>query len=151
MRKKRLERFSRSERIFPGGEHETGNCTACARIISQRFGGEVRGYYHADNPTARVGETQYGHDFAVTQDRFLVDPWLYHYYGEPPVLDMDAPADRAEAAARYGPEANLDHREICLRIRTAMLNGRHNCGWIRASQARASRKVGCERRRTGIY
>jgi len=118
VRKKRLERFSRSERIFPGGEHETGNCTACARIISQRFGG---------------------------------DPWLYHYYGEPPVLDMDAPADRAEAAARYGPEANLDHREICLRIRTAMLNGRHNCGWIRASQARASRKVGCERRRTGIY
>jgi hypothetical protein len=70
-RKKRLERFSRSERIFPGGEHETGNCTACARIITQRFGGEVRGYYHADNPTARVGETQYGHDFA----RKTVSSW----------------------------------------------------------------------------
>jgi hypothetical protein len=106
VRKKRLERFSRSEQIFPGGEHETGNCTACARIITRRFGGEVRGYYHADNPTARVGETQYGHDFAVTKDRFLVDPWLYHYYGESPVLDMDAPADRAEATARYGGEEN---------------------------------------------
>jgi hypothetical protein len=105
-RKKRLERFSRSERIFPGGEHETGNCTACARIITRRFGGEVRGYYHADNPSARVGEIQYGHDFAVTEDRFLVDPWLYHYYGESPVLDMDVHADRAEAAARYGPEEN---------------------------------------------
>jgi hypothetical protein len=106
VRKKGLERFSRSERIFPGGEHETGNCTACALIITRRFGGEVRGYHHADNPTARVGETQYGHDFAVTKDRFLVDPWLYHYYGEPPVLDMDSPADWAEAAARYGPEEN---------------------------------------------
>lgn len=105
-RKRRLERFSRNERIFPGGEHETGNCTACARIIADRFGGEVRGYYHADNPTARVGETEYGHDFAVTTDRFVVDPWLYHYYGESPVLDMDVPADRAEVAARYGPEEN---------------------------------------------
>jgi hypothetical protein len=103
-RKRWLERFSRSERIFPGGEDETGHCTACARIIVSRFGGEVRGYWHKDNPTARVGEVEGGHDFAVTADRFLVDPWLYHYYGEPPVLDMDAPADRAEAAARYGPQ-----------------------------------------------
>jgi hypothetical protein len=107
-RKKRLDRFSRSERIFPGGEHETGNCTSCARIIARRFGGEVRGYYHADNPTARIGETEYGHDFAVTEDRFVVDPWLYHYYGERPVLDLDVAADRAEAAARYGPQNNWE-------------------------------------------
>ena len=58
------------------------------------------------NPAARVGETEGGHDFAVTADRFLVDPWLYHYYGESPVLDMDVPSDRAEAFARYGPEEN---------------------------------------------
>lgn len=103
-RRRRLERFSRSERIFPGGEDDTRNCTACARIIADRFGGCVYGYYHADNPTARVGETEYGHDFAVTHDRFLVDPWLYHYYGNSPVLDMDAPADRTEALDRYGPE-----------------------------------------------
>jgi hypothetical protein len=108
VRKKRLERFSRSERIFPGGEHETGNCTARARIIARRFGGEVHGYYHADNPTARVGETEYGHDFAVTEDRFLVDPWLFHYYRERPVLDLEAAADRAEAAARYGPQTNWE-------------------------------------------
>jgi hypothetical protein len=66
----------------------------------------VRGYYHDDNPEARVGDTEGGHDFAVTTDRFLVDPWLYHYYGESPVLDMDVPADRAEVLARYGPEEN---------------------------------------------
>jgi len=105
-RKRRLDRFSRNERIFPGGEHETGNCAACARIITERFGGEVRGYYHADNRTARIGEVEYGHDFAITPDRLLVDPWLFHYYGESPVLDLDVPAERAEALARYGPEEN---------------------------------------------
>ena len=104
--KRRLERFSSSERIFPGGEHETRNCTGCARIITDRFGGEVRGYYHTHNPTARVGESEGGHDFAITSDRFLVDPWLYHYYGESPVLDMTVHAERTEALARYGPEEN---------------------------------------------
>jgi hypothetical protein len=104
--KRRLERFSRNERIFPGGEHETRNCTGCARIIADRFDGEVRGYYHAHNPTAGVGETEGGHDFAITADRFIVDPWLFHYYGVSPVLDMAVPADRAEALARYGPEEN---------------------------------------------
>jgi hypothetical protein len=102
--KRRLERFSRCERIFPGGEHETRNCTGCARIVADRFGGEVRGYYHAHNPTAGVGEAEGGHDFAITSDQFLVDPWLFHYYGESPVLDLDVPADQAEALARYGPE-----------------------------------------------
>jgi hypothetical protein len=104
--RRRLERFSRSERIFPGGEHETRNCTGCARIVADRFGGEVRGYYHAHNPTAGVGETEGGHDFAITPDQFLVDPWLFHYYGVSPVLDMKVPADRAEALDRYGPEEN---------------------------------------------
>jgi hypothetical protein len=104
--KRRLERFSRNARIFPGGEHETRHCTGCARIIADRFGGEVRGYYHAHNPTARVGESEGGHDFAITSDQFLVDPWLFHYYGESPVLDLAVPGDRAEAAARYGPEEN---------------------------------------------
>jgi hypothetical protein len=107
-RKRRLERFSRNERIFPGGEHETGNCTACARIITTRFGGEVRGYCHADNSTARAGEWEYGHDFAITPDRFLVDPWLFHYYGDAPVLDLDVPAEWAEALARYGPPTNWE-------------------------------------------
>lgn len=107
-RKRRLDRFARNAKIFPGGEHETRNCTACARIIADRFGGEVRGYHHDGNPTARVGETEGGHDFAVTEDRFLVDPWLFHYYGDSPVLDLDLQADRAEALARYGPEEKWD-------------------------------------------
>jgi len=37
----------------------------------------------------------------VTRDRFLVDPWLYHYYGEAPVLDLAVPAEQRETVARY--------------------------------------------------
>jgi hypothetical protein len=106
LHKQRLERFARSERIFPGGHYETGTCTACARIVAERFGGEVRGYFHTHNETARVGAAEGGHDFALTCDRFLVDPWLFHYYGETPVLDLEVSADRAEAVDRYGPEEN---------------------------------------------
>jgi hypothetical protein len=102
--RRRLERFARNAKIFPGGEDATGLCSACARIIADRFGGEVRGYWHEDNPAARVGETEGGHDFAVTPERFLVDAWLFQYYGDSPVLDLTDAADRAEAVTRYGPE-----------------------------------------------
>ena len=101
-----LDEFSRRESVFPGGEHATRNCTACTRVIVHRFGGEVRGYLHADNPTASVGEVEYGHDFAVTADGFLVDPWLFHYYVEEPVLDLDTDSGRDEALRRYGPCVN---------------------------------------------
>lgn len=104
----RLERFARNEHLFPGGDHPTGNCSACARLITSRFGGEVRGYTHTENPAARVGEVEGGHDFALTPDGFLVDPWLYHYYGERPVLDLRDERDRVEALARYGPEENWE-------------------------------------------
>ena len=125
-RKRRLERFSRNEKIFPGGDHVTGKCGACARIITDRFGGQVVGYWHEDNPAARVGETEGGHDFAVTEDRILVDPWLFHYYAEPPVLDLTEPAGRAEALARYGPEEKWE-----------MLPSRAN--FVNVSRARESR------------
>ena len=104
--RRRLERFSRSERIFPGGDHESRNCGGCARIITARFGGQILGYYHAHNPTATVGETEGGHDFAITPERILVDPWLFHYYGEAPVLDMTVAADCVVALMRYAPEEN---------------------------------------------
>ena len=128
-RKRRLDRFSRNETIFPGGDHATAHCGACARIIADRFGGEVRGYWHEDNPTARVGETEGGHDFATTNDRFLVDPWLFHYYGDPPVLDLTEPAGQAEASARYGPEEKWE-----------MLPSRASL--VKVSRARTGRGLG---------
>jgi hypothetical protein len=52
-RKRCLDGFSRNERIFPGDNHPTGNCSACARNITDRFGGRVVGYYLVGNATAR--------------------------------------------------------------------------------------------------
>jgi hypothetical protein len=103
--KRRLERFSRGGRIFPGGDHESGNC-GCARIITARFGGQIPGYYYAHNPTATVVETDGGHDFALTQDGFIVDPWLYHCYGGASVVDLMDRAEQTKAVRRYGPEEN---------------------------------------------
>jgi hypothetical protein len=87
----------------------------------------VVGYYYKDNPTARVGEVEFGHDFAITEDRFLADPWLFHYYGDSPVLDLTEPAGQAEAAARYGPESNwkpLPSRAALVKVSRARGNGR---------------------------
>ena len=84
------------------------------------------GYYHADNPSARVGEVEYGHDFAITEDRFLVDPWLFHYYGDSPVLDLTELVGQAEAAGRYGPEENwkpLPSREALVKVSRARSSG----------------------------
>jgi hypothetical protein len=104
--RERLECFARDAERFPGGPHETGGCTGCAYLVVEQFGGQVRGYFHAHNDTARVGETEGGHDFAITPEGFLVDAWVFHYYGEPPVLDLTHTRDRTEALVRYGPEEN---------------------------------------------
>jgi conjugative relaxase-like TrwC/TraI family protein len=65
--------------------------------------------------------------FAITEDRFLVDPWLFHYYGDSPVLDLTEPAGQAEAFARYGPEENwkpLPSREALVKVSKARSVGR---------------------------
>jgi hypothetical protein len=128
-RKRRLDRFSRNERIFPGEEHATAHCGACARIIVDRFGGQVRGYWHGENPTARVGEGEGGHDFAITEDRLLVDPWLFHYYGDSPVLDLTEPGGQVEALVRYGREENwkpLPDRASLVKVSRARSSGCFN-------------------------
>jgi hypothetical protein len=101
-----LADFARDAERFPGGPHESGSCTGCAYLVVEHFGGQVRGYFHAHNETARVGETEGGHDFAITPEGFLVDAWIFHYYGEEPVLDLASDSDRVEALTRYGPEEN---------------------------------------------
>jgi hypothetical protein len=75
---------------------------------------------------ARVGEVEFGHDFAITEDRLLVDAWLYHYYGETPVLDLEEVGGRAEAYLRYGPEENwkpLPSREALVKVSRANFGG----------------------------
>ena len=103
-RRNELDLFAQDEARFSSAERGM-TCSESADVVVGAFGGEVRGYWNADNPTATVArECCDGHDFAITPDRFLVDPWLFHYWAETPVLDLEDGADKATAEMRYGPE-----------------------------------------------
>ena len=104
--REQLNRFARNACRFRFGPQQTDSCTGCAYLVVEHFGGQVRGYFYAHNETARIGETEGGHDFAITPEGFLVDAWIFHCCGEEPVLDLSAADDRAEAVARYGPDEN---------------------------------------------
>ena len=81
-------------------------CTASAEQIAQRFGGLVLGYHSASNPTASIGLPAIdGHDFALIDDRWLVDYWAWHVAGiaAQPILDLSYAADRTAACVLYGP------------------------------------------------
>lgn len=54
----------------------SGNCTNGARIIANKFGGSVFGYFVRNNPNALVGRDTFGHDFALV-GHFLVDYWAW--------------------------------------------------------------------------
>jgi hypothetical protein len=101
LKRQLLYEFSIDEGRFPGGDHPTGNCTYCAGLVRGMFGGTIQGYSYADNPTAGYGEWEFGHDFLVV-DGFVVDPWLFHYYEQTPVLDTTDPLQMAEVYRRYG-------------------------------------------------
>lgn len=91
-------------------------CTHCAhRLIELVGSGEVWGWEEGTNPTSVVAGPSYpelgddgqGHDFAVIEGRYLVDPWGRHVEGSSPraAWDMADPADRAEVARLYGNQS----------------------------------------------
>ncbi|MBK6776781.1 MAG: hypothetical protein IPG74_13405 [Flavobacteriales bacterium] len=68
--------------------------------------GRVVGYYSKDNPRATIGlPTVEGHDFAVIEDRWLVDYWAWHVLRlvATPIFDLRNNADRKEVVRLYGP------------------------------------------------
>lgn len=82
-----------------------GVCTNCAQGIVDKFGGVVVGYHVSDNPTAKLGQVEEGHDFAIVGNgRYIVDPWAQHTVGETKksTLDLAKPEDRKEAISLYG-------------------------------------------------
>lgn len=80
-------------------------CTASAKQIARRFSGLVLGYQSACNPTAQIGLPAIdGHDFALIDDRWLVDYWAWNAVGiaAQPILDLSIAADRTAAGFHYG-------------------------------------------------
>ena len=73
-------------------------CTDCARFIGRKEPGTtIVGYSHEDNPSD-ASELAFGHDFAIVDDRYIVDPWVVETAG-------------------YRPESQRERCSI-LRIRT---------------------------------
>lgn len=68
----------------------------------------VVGFANEDNPTSRCAIVEYhpgGHDFAIVDDRYLIDPWvrLVAAVEDQIFYDLNDPADAAKARDIYGP------------------------------------------------
>ena len=106
-----------STEFHPGEEwamlpthHEMGNCTNCARYAVKRVGrGRVFGFFSEDMPNYTYDEVLNcgGHDFAVIDDRYIVDLWLSLYAGKEKqtVYDMKDPRDIPKIKKIYGDPA----------------------------------------------
>lgn len=95
--------------MLPNGQ-EMGRCTNCAWFVVETLGeGEVWGFRVDDNPSVTQEEVvfAFGHDFAVIEGRYIVDPWIDLYTGavNQGVFDLQDPADAPRIAAIYGDPA----------------------------------------------
>ncbi|KXS55079.1 MAG: Uncharacterized protein AWU57_582 [Marinobacter sp. T13-3] len=104
------------ESVLPNGE-SFGCCTNSAHLMAERFGGSVSGFMVDDNPAAtdHTIDQAGGHDFAVVNDRYIVDLWIGVYTGStgadgkvrPAVYDRQStdPQEQATVRALYGDPA----------------------------------------------
>lgn len=83
-------------------------CTNYAKHIERTLPGRVQlaGFFCDENPDCEFSRRDYaeGHDFAIVDGRYLVDPWMKLVYLDkgPVVYDLQDPAQAAQAAAMYG-------------------------------------------------
>ncbi|EPX84789.1 hypothetical protein Salmuc_01362 [Salipiger mucosus DSM 16094] len=86
-------------------------CTGFALEIQEKLGDRVAvyGFFAEDNPGTVWDRLANGHDFAVIDDRFIVDPWVSDMEQEGQgVYDLEDDDDTAEIARLYGARANWD-------------------------------------------
>jgi hypothetical protein len=97
-----------SEMAYLPDDEEMGRCTNCARYVVNRLGqGDIYGFMVEDMPVDyfyRPLSIAGGHDFAVINNRYIVDIWLSLYSGDEKqtVYDLQDPDDRALARRIYG-------------------------------------------------
>lgn len=103
------------ESQFPDGTSAVC-CTDYAAQIFKALPGRVQifGFANEENPTSRVAREELhpgGHDFAVVDGRFIVDPWVRLVAGEtgPIVLDLLGAEEGATALDTYGPRDCWTH------------------------------------------
>lgn len=105
--------------VFENGDSAI-TCTNYATLIYRSLPGRVKifGFANTDNPTSRVAMEEIhpgGHDFAVVDDRYLVDPWikLVASDGEQICFDLEDPIDAAKVLKDYGPRTCWSHMKEC--------------------------------------
>jgi len=91
-------------------------CTEYAQLIYLTLPGRVQifGFANENNPLSRVAREELhpgGHDFAVVDGRYIVDPWprLVHGTYQKMVHDLEDPADAEEALDFFGPRSSWMH------------------------------------------
>jgi len=80
-------------------------CTDAAVKVAKAFGGRVVGYAASKNRSALVGAAHCGgHDFALVENRFIVDYWAFRAARliAKPVLDLNRQEDRELSGLYYG-------------------------------------------------
>ena len=92
--------------ILPGFG-EMGRCTNCAHFAVHRVGrGSVRGFLIQNNSSVTHDAVLVagGHDFAVIDNRYIIDLWISLYTGEEMqvVYDLRDPVDQGKIQEIYG-------------------------------------------------
>ncbi len=90
--------------LLPNGEC-VGRCTNGAHYVVGIVGrGQVFGFYDHENPETDTGGFAGGHDFAVIDNRWVVDLWSKHFVGisDRCVFDLESDADAAEIRRLFG-------------------------------------------------
>lgn len=96
---------------FKDNSYSGTQCTGYACALRKKLGPErvqVFGFHSEDNEDSSIGQEAGGHDFAVVDGRWIVDPWVTEFYsdqqggGSRGVFDMQDPEDAAEVRRLYG-------------------------------------------------
>jgi hypothetical protein len=115
--REREERLSDDRLVFRASQYSATVCTGYALELAHIFGlsrVQLFGFRHEDNPTSRIGREAGGHDFAIIDGRFIVDPWLddTESISEQTVFDLLAPVDAALIADLYGSSECWERNHI---------------------------------------
>jgi hypothetical protein len=108
------DRLGQSTRFTGHPDLNPVNCTDCAEVFLEKSGleGVIVGYPEDVN-TGEIADGM-GHDFAVVEGRYLVDPWAAQVEQSNPraVFDLHDPLDAAYVASRYAPMDVWTERQL---------------------------------------